>query len=194
MEKLRKKSGRISVFLFLLLFAAGIWVGCYIVLTAKAQLSVLRNSVFVACVFSDAADGWLTFFSGFLFDFLFYLLLVFLFGMTFLGVAVIPSVVFFKGATTGMALSAVLLLNGSGTFFQSWITYLPAAAPCVGMVLYFSAYAFAVSLKTCRFLACRNGVSTSLKSYWFQFFTALLILLAASAVRCILSFLAAILF
>lgn len=193
-EKLKEnRAGVLGVF-FSILFAAGVLSGGYFVCATGIQLHTLTDSVFISGVFMNVSSDWMTFFSSFLFDFLFFLLVVFLFGMTFLGVMVVPAVVFFKGTVMGISLMALLLLDGSTAFFRSWITYLPAAALSIGTVIAFSVCAFAVSLKACRFLVYREGMSVSLKSYWFQFFIALLMLLTASAVRCILGFLAAILF
>lgn len=195
-EKIREK--RISAFSvsllgFIVIFVFGVLSGGYFIQSTDVKLHALTDSAFISGVFADSANGWISYFSSFLFDFLFFLVLVFLFGMTFLGVAAVPAAVFFKGAVLGTALSA-LLLDNSASFFRSWMTYLPAAALSMGVLLFFSSCAFAVSLKACRLLFLRESISISLKSYWFRFLSALLMLLAASAVHCILGFLAVILF
>lgn len=184
----------LPIILFIVLFGIGVFIGGYFVWAKDFSLHLLPNSSFCSAIFFEISEDWYAAFSVFLFDFLFFLLVVFLFGMTFLGVAVIPITVLTKGIFIGMSMSAFLLLNGDKAFLRSWITYLPASALSTVVFLFFSTRAFSVSLKTCRFLLQQESMSISLKSYGFQFFIALIILLAASAVNCILGFLAAILF
>lgn len=179
---------------FMALLLLGSWLGNLFILFFPNAISVQSGSVFFTGVFADFKQGWLSAFSAFLFDSLFYLLIVFLFGMTFMGVAVVPCTVLFKGFTLGASLSALLSLEGMGTFFRSWITYLPAASFCTIVLLIFSGRAYGVSLKACRFLLNRESVPVSLKGYWMHFFCALVLLLVASVLNGVIGFLAVILF
>ena len=107
--------------------------------------------------------GWHRIFSAFLFDFLFYLLLVFFFGMTFLGVAVIPAAVFGRGFTLGASLSALLTAEGTGVYFQSWLTYLPAAAFCTLVFWFFPGVFFGGALKSAAQLLHKEPAPVSFK-------------------------------
>ena len=132
--------------LFAALLLIGVWVGCLFVLFSPQPVSFAGSSVFFNGMLADTAVGWHRILSAFLFDFLFYLLFVFFFGMTFLGVAVIPAAVFGRGFTLGASLSALLTAEGTGVYFQSWLTYLPAAAFCTLVFLVFSGRVFGGSL------------------------------------------------
>ena len=100
--------------LFAALLLIGVWVGCLFVLFSPQPVSFAGSSVFFNGMLADTAVGWHRIFSAFLFDFLFYLLLVFFFGMTFLGVAVIPAAVFGRGCWRGAAGCARQSGGGTG--------------------------------------------------------------------------------
>lgn len=180
--------------LFAALLLIGVWIGCLFVLFSPQPVSFAGSSVFFNGMLADTAVGWHRIFSAFLFDFLFYLLLVFFFGMTFLGVAVIPAAVFGRGFTLGASLSALLTAEGTGVYFQSWLTYLPAAAFCTLVFLVFSGRVFGGALKSAAQLLHKEPAPVSLKSCGMQFLLALLLLVCAAAVRCGSVFLAAIFF
>ena len=196
MEKINKQSvwTRLRAAVFLPVFLIGSWLGNLFILFFPDAFSAQPGSVFFAGAFVDFEQGWLAAFSAFLFDFLFYLLLVFLFGMTFMGVVIVPLTVLLKGFTLGASLSALLSMAGNGAFFRSWITYLPATALCTVVFVVFSGRAYGVSLKACRSLFARESALISLKSYGLHFLSALVLLLAASALSSALGFLAVILF
>lgn len=194
MDKLRKNMNvPAGAMLFAALLLIGVWIGCLFTWFSPSPLSFEQSSVFFNGLFDDLSAGWLRVFSAFLFDFLFYLLLIFLFGMTFLGAAVIPAAVFCRGFTLGASLSALLASEGTGVYFQSWITYLPVAVCCTLVFLILSGRAFAASLKVAGQLLSRATLPVAaLKRYSVQFLAALLIFVCAAAVRCGLVFLASI--
>ncbi len=193
MDKLQKQPGiPVCVLLFSVLLLLGVWIGSLFVQLSDEPVAQDQTAVFLNGMFRDVSAGYLRVFSAFLFDFLFYLLLVFLFGMTFLGIGVIPAVVFFRGFTLGASLSALLVTEGMGAYFQGWMTYLPAAAFCTLVFLLFSERAFGVSLRSAGLLFKKVSGAVSVKNCGVQFLFALLLLLFAAAVRCGCVFLAAI--
>lgn len=201
MEKRNKRDQKTQagitpeLILFPLVLLAGSWLGNFFVLKYPGEFTAIQPvSIFTSGIFADPEAGALTAFSAFLFDSLFYFLIVFLFGMTFMGVAVVPLTVFSKGFTLGTSLSALLSLKGTAVYFQSWITYLPTASFCTLVLLVFAGRAYGVSLKACRSLLNREAAPLSLKGYFAQFLCALLLLTAASALNTVLGLFAAILF
>ena len=147
--------------LFAALLLIGVWVGCLFVLFSPQPVSFAGSSVFFNGMLADTAVGWHRIFSAFLF--------VFFFGMTFLGVAVIPAAVFGRGFTLGASLSALLTAEGTGVYFQSWLTYLPAAAFCTLVFLVFSGRVFGGALKSAAQLLHKEPAPVSLKSCGMHF-------------------------
>lgn len=193
MDKLRKDLKiPVGSMLFAALLLIGVWIGCLFVLFSPEQFVFVGRSVLFNGLFADTAAGWHSVFSAFLFDFLFYLLLVFFFGMTFLGTVVIPATVFVRGFTLGASLSALLAAKGTGVYFQHWLTYLPAAVFCALVFLVFSGHSFGSALKSAAQLFNREAAPVSFKSCGMQFLLALLLFVCAAAVRCGCVFLAAI--
>ena len=186
--------GQLCTAAFLVVLLIGAWLGSLFILFFPDAFDAQVGSVFFSGAFINMEQGWLSAFSAFLFDSLFYLLLVFLFGMTFLGVAVVPLTVLFKGFTLGASLTALLVLEGTGSFFRSWITYLPATSLCTVVFVIFSGRAYGVSRKACRFLFNGESAAISLKSFGAHFLAALALLLMVSVLNSALGFLAAILF
>ena len=191
-----KEPGRFSsskiiftVAILLLLFAAGVLAGSRYALMSgeKAKLESLFNLA------RDGNAGFIAVYSGFLFDQIFYLAAVFLFGLTFLGIAVIPAAVVLKGLTLGVSFSCSLISEGISVYFEKWITYLPAVL-CIAVFLLFSAYAYSISLNCCRSLYCKGVEAVSLKSYGLLFVSSLFILAAAGGLHCVLNLLWVILF
>lgn len=187
-------AGSVCVLLFLALLLFGVWTGCMAVHFTSGTFVPEQTAIFLNGMFEDVSAGYVRVFSAFLFDFLFYLLLVFLFGMTFLGVGIIPATVFVRGFTLGAALSGFLAAEGTGAYFQRWITYLPAAVFCTLVFLFFSGRTFSVSLKSAGLLFGKTSASVSVKKCGEHFLFALLLLLCAAGIRCGLVFLSAIFF
>lgn len=176
---------------FTALFAVGVLIGGRY--AGMADTDVGLNTVLSLSALNSADGSLLRVYSTFLFDHIFYLLIVFLFGMTFLGTVVIPVTVALKGLTIGISFSYLLLFEGNAVYLQKWLAYLPAAL-CVAVFILFSAYAYSVSLKFCGVLQNKEAAAVSLKGYGLLFIFILLILAAAGAVHCILNPLSAILF
>lgn len=195
MEKLKVNAKQVIMpIVFGMLLMIGVWLGALQVKLSSDFIPTQSGSIFFNGLFDDFSAGCLSVFSAFLFDFLFYLLLVFLFGMTFLGVAVIPVAVLFRGYTLGAALSTLLASSGMTAYFVNWLTYLPAAAFCTMVFLAFSGRAYGVSINAGRLLIGKGAAPIPLKSYGLYFLFALLLLLIASVVRCAFGFLIEILF
>lgn len=180
-----------SLFFFVLL-TIGVFCGALYV-TFFPQPLAAADSLFFAGVFSGEKGDVPLAVSAFLFDALLYLWAVFLFGMTFMGLAVIPFTVALKGFVLGASLSALLALRGMEVFLQSFMTYLPAAAFCVCFFLIFCGRAFPASLAALRQLRGREA-QPFLRKYCADFLPALLLTLAASGVYGALVFLANLLF
>ena len=176
---------------FTLLFAVGVLIGSRYAGIADTEDGL--NTVLSLSSLNNADGSLPRIYSTFLFDHIFYLLIVFLFGMTFLGTVVIPVTVALKGLTIGISFSYLLLFEGDSIYLQKWLSYFPAAL-CAAVFILFSAYAYGVSLKFCGFLQNKEAAAVSLKGYGMLFIFILLILAAAGAVHCILNLLSVILF
>ena len=84
-------------------------------------------------VLSQGNVGWVPCLL-FLLDSLFFLLSALLFGLTFLGIFVVPAAVAARGFTLGAALLDSALALGPAGFLQSWMTYLPSALCCAVLI------------------------------------------------------------
>ena len=131
--------------------------------------------------------GFSAVFSNFLFEFVPFLLLIYLFGMTFLGVAVIPAMLFLKGFLIGAPQVSLLVHSGTAMYIRQLVTYLPAAAMCSALLIVFSAQALPVSLKFFRpIFGCTADISTA--GYGVKFLTALIMCIALGLFRCLCLF------
>ena len=81
-----------------ILFLLGFLFGCLFARTSQIAMAPVSGSVWFRGPFETGTD-FPFMFSAFLFDSLFYALPIFLFGMTFLGVLVIPAAIILKGFT-----------------------------------------------------------------------------------------------
>ena len=94
-----------------ILFLLGFLFGCLFARTSQIAMAPVSGSVWFRGPFETGTDFPFVF-SAFLFDSLFYALPIFLFGMTFLGVLVIPAAIILKGFTLGTSLTALIRLEG----------------------------------------------------------------------------------
>ena len=101
-----------------ILFLLGFLFGCLFARTSQIAMAPVSGSVWFRGPFETGTDFPFVF-SAFLFDSLFYALPIFLFGMTFLGVLVIPAAIILKGFC-GPLWSAPRLFFVSGGFGPCW--------------------------------------------------------------------------
>ena len=169
-----------AVFLLLFLFAAGITVGCL-------YASIYGSGVLTAAVSESSVETGRSFarvYSGFLFDYAFCLTVVFVFGATFLGIAVIPAAILLKGAAVGVSLFYTLYVSGFSVYLQKWLICWPSVL-CAAVWILFSVYAYGVSLRSCRALRCK-GHALSLRAYLLFFCISLLIFAVSGVIYCFL--------
>ncbi len=103
-------------------------------------------------------------FFDFLFDNIFYLLLIFLFGLTFLGVLIIPGLILLKGIVQGLTFTTMFITESCQTYVQVWVMHLSGVI-CTVFLFLFAAHAFLLSVKFCKQL-CR---SVELRVRWTQY-------------------------
>ena len=101
-----------------ILFLLGFLFGCLFARTSQIAMAPVSGSVWFRGPFETGTDFPFVF-SAFLFDSLFYALPIFLFGMTFLGVLVIPAAIILKGFTLGTSLTALIRLEGIGSYYSA---------------------------------------------------------------------------
>ena len=161
--------------LLILLFSSGFLVGAVVSAIGHTGIS------------TQPQPGFSAVFSGFLFEFIPFLLVVYLFGMTFLGVAVIPAALFLKGFLIGAPQVSLLIHSGTAMYIRHSVTYLPAAAMCSAVLIAFSVQALSLSFKFFRSVFGKaDGVSTA--SYSVKFLTALMLCIAFGLFRCLCLF------
>ena len=161
--------------LLIILFFSGFLVGVAISAVGHTGVPVQPQTGFSA-VFSD-----------FLFEFVPFLLLIYLFGMTFLGGAVIPVMLFLKGFLLGAPQVSLLIHSGAAMYIRHSVTYLPAAAMCSAVLIAFSVQALSLSFKFFRSVFGKaDGISTA--SYGVKFLTALMLCIAFGLFRCLCLF------
>lgn len=90
-----------AVILFALLYAGGVLFGCY-------YASTHGTDVFPSGMVETSPRG---IYSDFLFEYVFYFTITFVFGLTFLGILVIPAAILLKGITVGLSLSYLIYKN-----------------------------------------------------------------------------------
>ena len=175
---------RLMTLVFVLVFFVGVAGGCHFCLQ--------KDSVLTACTQmteSGAADVL----SSFLFEPLVFLAAAYVFGLTYLGVFVIPVLLLFMGGASGVRFLCALIACGTGDYLQKWLLHWPSAV-CASAVILFSAYAFLVSLCTCKLLYSEKSRSFRIKSYTLFFFFAIFTIAVSGVAYCILHRLSAILF
>ena len=133
-----------------ILFLLGFLFGCLFARTSQIAMAPVSGSVWFRGPFETGTDFPFVF-SAFLFDSLFYALPIFLFGMTFLGVLVIPAAIILKGFTLGTSLTALIRLEGIGSYFRRCFDYLPMTMLCI-TVLFGNGEPLSVKNCTVRFL------------------------------------------
>ena len=136
-----------------ILFLLGFLFGCLFARTSQIAMAPVSGSVWFRGPFETGTDLGTDFpfvFSAFLFDSLFYALPIFLFGMTFLGVLVIPAAIILKGFTLGTSLTALIRLEGIGSYFRRCFDYLPMTMLCITVLLLLAAEALCMARRSCR--------------------------------------------
>lgn len=179
------KPRSISVLMALrILFLLGFLLGCLFAQTSQTVLKPVSGSVWFRGPFETGTD-FPSVFSAFLFDSLFYALPIFLFGMTFLGVLVIPAAISLKGFTLGTSLTALVQLEGTGPYLRRWFDYLPMAVLCVTVLLLLAVEAFRTARRSCgAFFG--NGEPLPVKRCTVQFLLAFAALVLISVLYCVL--------
>ena len=144
------KPRSVSVLMALrILFLLGFLFGCLFARTSQIAMAPVSGSVWFRGPFETGTDFPFVF-SAFLFDSLFYALPIFLFGMTFLGVLVIPAAIILKGFTLGTSLTALIRLEGIGSYFRRCFDYLPMTMLCITVLLLLAAEALCMARRSCR--------------------------------------------
>lgn len=131
-----------------ILFLLGFLFGCLFARTSQIAMAPVSGSVWFRGPFETGTDFPFVF-SAFLFDSLFYALPIFLFGMTFLGVLVIPAAIILKGFTLGTSLTALIRLEGIGLYFRRCFDYLPMTMLCITVLLLLAAEALCTARRSC---------------------------------------------
>ena len=166
------------------LFLLGFLLGCLFARTAQTPVVPVSGSVWFKGPFETGTD-FPSVFSAFLFDSLFYALPIFLFGMTFLGVLVIPAAISLKGFTLGTSLTALIRLEGIGLYFRRCFDYLPMTVLCITVLLLLAAEAFRTARRSCR-VFFGNGEPLSVKNCTVHFLLAFAALILFSILYCAL--------
>ena len=150
-----------------ILFLLGFLFGCLFARTSQIAMAPVSGSVWFRGPFETGTDFPFVF-SAFLFDSLFYALPIFLFGMTFLGVLVIPAAIILKGFTLGTSLTALIRLEGIGLYFRQCFDYLPMTMLCITVLLLLAAEALCTARRSCR-VFFGNGEPLSVKNCTVRF-------------------------
>lgn len=182
-----------SLFFVLALYLSGYLVGCTVNLLDTSEKQV-HFTDFPFGILSDSGNGFLRLFSGSFFEFLPAFLMIFLFGLTYLGTVVIPAVLFLQGILQGITQTSFLIQFGFFVFLQKGITYLPAAALSLTVLFLFSVKARGMAQILCRQLRGRTDTEIVPKPYLHQFAVSLFAFTCISALRCVLGFLETTLF
>ena len=172
--KLRVNRRDYAVVLFVILFAAGVLVGCY-----YASTHII--DAFTPGMEETSSRG---IYSDFLFEYIFYFTVTFVFGLTFLGVLVIPAAILLKGVTVGLSLSYLLHTDNVVLYLQKWLIDWPFML-CAAVWLLFSTYAYSVSLHSGQVFQCK-GYVLPVKKYSLFFLVSLLIFAASGVIYCFL--------
>ena len=131
-----------------ILFLSRLFVGCLFARTS--QIAMARFPALCGLGGRLKRERTSVCISAFLFDSLFYALPIFLFGMTFLGVLVIPAAIILKGFTLGTSLTALIRLEGIGSYFRRCFDYLPMTMLCITVLLLLAAEALCTARRSCR--------------------------------------------
>ncbi|WP_418567089.1 hypothetical protein [Hominenteromicrobium sp.] len=108
--------------------------------------------------------------------------------MTFLGVLVIPAAIILKGFTLGMSLTALIRLEGIGSYFRRCFDYLPMTMLCITVLLLLAAEALCTARRSCR-VFFGNGEPLSVKNCTVRFLFAFAALVFISILYGVLHFL-----
>ena len=174
---MRKDKQKIGLISFGCLFLLGVLFGCYF--SHQQNLLPLRN---VPLGKSMDLSGTLTeMFLFFLFDHVFWLLFMFLFGLTFLGALVIPGVIFSKGIVQGITFTAAFAAVGSWSYVRICSMHLFGAF-CTVLLFYFAVRSFILSINFCRQLYGAKGVQINWAQYGVYFIGTLAIFVAFGCV------------
>ena len=191
-QRKSRRSNRISVqIVFRILFSIGFLSGCSFVRVSQVPLKPISNFIWFSGPF-ETDTAFLPVFSGFLFDLLLYALPIFLFGMTFLGAAIVPIVLFAKGFTLGAALIALVQSEGTGMYFRRCLDYLLISVLGISVLLYFAEKAFITARYSSRMIFKNKSPlseQVSIKTYTVQFLFAFALLAVLSLLYCALHFL-----
>lgn len=181
------KPRSVSVLMALrILFLLGFLFGCLFARTSQIAMAPVSGSVWFRGPFETGTDFPFVF-SAFLFDSLFTALPIFLFGMTFLGVLVIPAAIILKGFTLGTSLTALIRLEGIGSYFRRCFDYLPMTMLCITVLLLLAAEALCMARRSCR-VFFGNGEPFSVKNCTVRFCLRLRRWFHFDFIRCIALF------
>ncbi len=142
----------------------GVVLGCCFLLK---QTGIPSDAVFLTRWFEQDTEA-MKLYSGFVFEFAIYLLLLLVFGMTILGIVVIPLIILIKGAALGITFTWMLRTISPLKYIGSWLCF-GAAAFCLVFLLLFALHAFRVSLKFCRQLSDPCDLGLLLRKFGIHF-------------------------
>ena len=188
------RKNRLKPLLFpMILYLFGYLFGCIGVLLVTSEKQISFSEVPFG-ILSDPHNDFGKLFSESLFEFLPAFLVVFPFGLTYLGTVVIPAVLCFQGITQGIAHTSFLIHFGLFVFLQKGITYMPAAALNLTVLLLFSVKARHTARILYRQLRGCTDAEIALKPYLFHSAVSLFAFTGISVLRCVLGLLETTLF
>lgn len=172
------KSNEISFCVLVFLFLVGVAAGC----SAKLFFEHHNHDAYWFSTPPQSSNAS-TLYSSFLFDEIIYLAAVFLFGLTFIGIVVIPFVVTLRGFIIGVLFSCFNVTGINSEYIVNCFRWLPSVMCCAALML-FSAYAVHVSSRLCIFLKHREACSVSLKNYSLVFLFTFAVFAVLTAIYC----------
>ena len=143
-ENINKRSLLGILILLFLLFVFGAILGVFFLLTHPEHLPDTLPKLY-----AESNTDYVGVFSGFLFGTIVYFLFLFVFGLTFLGVLVVPAIVFLKGTVLGVAFTVLFSKADTWEYVRKWLCFGPSAF-CLVLMLIFALHAFCVSRELCR--------------------------------------------
>ena len=127
-------------------YLSGVFVGSFLFLNLNLSFKTL-NTWKLSGLFRSASSGFLSVFSGFLFDHIPVSLITAFWGISLLGPIAIPCTVIFEGIQQGIILAAYLSSYPIPLFFYGWATHLCVATFASVAFLCFSIHICAGSLR-----------------------------------------------
>jgi len=173
MDKPCVRFRKVLLVLLPVLYLSGIMIGSFLTLVQPFDLQT-QSVWLLSGLFRSANSGFLSVFSGFLFDFIPVSLAIALLGMTFLGPMAIPGVVLYKGIQQGIILAVYFSDNIQTQISHGWISYIPTAALASMAFLLFSIQICASSIRFPLALFLQNRIEVPVKPYFRQIFVMLI--------------------